>query len=175
MRRILLLDDETNVLAALKRSLKQLYPDSALEIETYTDPSLAIQRFGIIEFDFVIADYHMPKMTGVDFLRIVREVQPYTIRMMLSASAEFKTVVEAINDAEVFKFISKPWDQAELKAALDLAAILHDQKLDEKKLADEYRKQLQPLTPQEIEARKLEEQEPGITKVNWRADGSIDL
>ncbi len=71
MRRILLLDDENNVLMALKRSLRQLYTTAEMNIETFDDPKLAILRFGEVSFDFVIVDYHMPTMNGVDCLRII--------------------------------------------------------------------------------------------------------
>lgn len=175
MRRILLLDDETNVLMALRRSLRQLYSSSEMTVETFDDPKSAILRFGQVSFDFVIADYHMPTMNGVDFLRIVKEIQPNTVRMMLSASADFRTIMGAINEAEVFRYIQKPWIQEELKETLALASTQIDRITEDQKLANELRAQRNPLTPQEIEAQRLEAVEPGITKVNWGPDGSVRI
>lgn len=175
MRRILLLDDEKNVLAALKRSLRQLYSSQELEVEIFSDARVAIQRFGTVDFDFVVSDYHMPGMNGVDFLRIIKEIQPNTIRLMLSASADFKTVMDAINEAEVFRYIPKPWVQEELKEIMGLASDHRDQIVEDKRLADQLRAQLNPISAQEKEAKLLEEEEPGITQVNWAPDGSVRL
>lgn len=175
MRRILLLDDEKNVLAALKRSLKQLYSGEEWEVEVFSDAQAAIQRFAAIDFDFVVSDYHMPVMNGIDFLRIIKEIQPNTIRLMLSASADFRTVMDAINEAEVFRYIPKPWVQEELKEIMDLASTHRDQIVEDKRLADQLRAQLNPISEQEKAAKLLEDEEPGITKVNWGADGSVRL
>lgn len=175
MRRILLLDDETNVLMALKRSVRQIYTTSEMSVETFNDPKLAILRFGEVEFDFVIVDYHMPTMNGVDCLRVIKEIQPNTVRMMLSASADFRTIMGAINEAEVFRYIQKPWIQHELKETLILASVHRDRVTEDQRLANELRAQRSPLTPQELEAQRLEAVEPGITRVNWGPDGSVKL
>lgn len=175
MRRILLLDDEPNVLAALQRSLRQIFKDLDMKIELFTVPEPAIQRFGEVTFDFVISDYHMASMNGVDFLRIIKEIQPDTVRMMLSASADVNTIMGAINEAEVFRYIAKPWNTEELKETIELAGKRRDQVLEDRHLADELRVQRGQLTAQEQEARRLEEADPGITKVNWGPDGSVLL
>lgn len=175
MRRILLLDDEKNVLSALKRSIRQLFPEDELEIELFTDPRAAIQRFACADFDFVVSDFNMPGMNGTDFLKIVKEIQPLTIRMMLSASADFNTIMGAVNEAEVFRYVPKPWLLDDLRDIFGQASAHHDQMLEDKRLADELRSQKNVLTPQEKEARELEDLEPGITKVNWGPDGSVIL
>lgn len=175
MRRILLLDDEQNVLQALQRSLRQIFKDADLKIELFTSPELAIQRLSEMAFDFVLSDYHMPSMNGVDFLRIVKELQPDTVRMMLSASADFNTIIGAINEAEVFRYIAKPWNVDELTGAIQLAGIRRDEVLEDRRLADELRVQRGEMTPQEQEAKRLEESDPGITKVHWGPDGSVLL
>lgn len=175
MRRILLLDDEKNVLSALKRSIRQIFPETELEIESFTDPRAAIQRFACMDFDFVVSDFNMPGMNGTDFLKIIKEIQPLTIRMMLSASADFNTIMGAVNEAEVFRYVPKPWLLDDLRDILGQAAVHHDQMLEDKRLADELRSQKNALSPQEKEARELEDLEPGITKVHWGPDGSVIL
>lgn len=175
MRRVLVLDDEVNVLHALQRTLRQVFTDKEFRIEIFSDPEQALLRVGEISFDIIVSDYWMPGINGIDFLKTVKSIQPDAVRLILSASTEFSTVMEAINQAEVFRFIPKPWSQEELKKIFLLAIERRDKALEERRLADELRMKRGELEPRELEARRLEEQEPGITKVNWGADGSVYL
>lgn len=175
MRRILLLDDEVNVLNALQRALRQCFPDGDVRIETFTDPEKALLRCAETGFDIAISDYRMPAMNGVDFLKTVKGIQPDAVRLVLSASTEFDTVMRALNTAEAFRYISKPWDVDDLKATIECAFVRRDQVIEERRLADETRAARGELTPQELEAKRLEAEEPGITKVNWGEDGSVRL
>jgi DNA-binding NtrC family response regulator len=175
MRRLLLLDDEVHVLHALQRALRQGFAAEALKIETFTDPEQALLRSGETEFDVVVSDYHMPGINGIDFLKMIKGTQPDAIRLVLSASTEFETVMQAVNQAEVFRYIPKPWQNEELTATLAAAFVRHDQIIEDRRLADLLRPEQGELTPQEMEARRLEAEEPGITKVNWGEDGSVQL
>lgn len=174
MRRILLVDDEINVLHALQRTIRHCGLD-AHHIEAFTDPRQALERSKEVAFDVVVSDFRMPAMNGVEFLREYKQIQPDTIRMMLSASSDFDTLMQAVNQAEVFRFIAKPWQSAEIKGTLQLAMERHDKLREDHRLVDELRVQLGEMTPQELEAKRLEEEEPGITKVNWGPDGSVRL
>lgn len=175
MRRLLLLDDEINVLHSLQRALRQCLATADVRIETFTDPEQALLRSGEMAFDVVVSDYRMPGMNGVDFLAAVKGIQPDAVRLVLSASTEFEAMMNAINRAEVFRYIAKPWQMDELKNTFELAFARRDQMVEERRLADEARAQRGELTPQEIEAKRLEAEEPGITKVKWGADGSVHL
>lgn len=175
MRRILLLDDELNVLQALQRALRQYMPSSELTIETFTDPEAALLRFAEVSFDVAISDYRMPAINGIEFLAMVKGIQPDTVRLVLSASNEFDIVVHAINRAEVFRYIAKPWEPEDLRKVVELAFVRRDQQIEECRLADEARTSQSELSAEELEAQRLEAEEPGITKVNWGADGSVRL
>lgn len=173
MRRILLLDDEINVLQALQRTLRQCFPAADLRIEAFTDPELALLRSAEAAFDVAVSDYRMPAMNGVDFLKTLKGIQPDAVRLVLSASTEFEPVMHAINDAEVFRYIAKPWEIDELKKTIQSAFERRDQMVEDRRLADEMRVRCGELTPHELEAKRLEAEEPGITKVNWGEDGSV--
>lgn len=175
MRRILLLDDEVSVLHALQRTLRACFPMDDLTIETFSNPEEALLRSGEIPFDVVVSDYRMPGMDGVAFLTMIKGIQPDAIRLVLSASTEFETVMHAVNHAEVFRYIAKPWQTDELADTIRQAFVKHDQALEDRRLADELRAKRGQLTPQEIETRRLEAEEPGITKVKWGEDGSVRL
>lgn len=175
MRQVLLVDDEINVLHALQRTLRQAGLDDELRIEIYTEPEKALTRCREIAVDVVIADYRMPCMNGVEFLKAVKEVQPEAVRLMLSASTEFQTLMNVINQAEVFRFIPKPWHAPELLDTIRAAFEQRDQVLENLRLFNELRVQFGEMTPQELEARRLEADEPGITQVKWGEDGSVHL
>ncbi len=172
MPRILLLDDEPHVLSAIKRSLRAgLGAD--LRIEETVDPEVALARLRETAFDVVISDYRMPLMTGVEFLGLVRSIQPMAVRMVLSASSDSEALMRAVNDAEVFRYLLKPWDEKDLtghvRAALDRA----DQLRHEGELADVGRHEFGALSATELERRKLEAMEPGLTHVTWGPNGEV--
>jgi two-component system probable response regulator PhcQ len=172
MRRILLLDDEMNVLLALQRSMRAHLKIPDLRVEIFTNPYQALERVCACDFDLAISDYRMPQMSGVAFLQALKDVAPNTVRMMLSASTEFETAMSAINDAHVFRFIPKPWNLADLEDNIGEALALRDRLMAEQGLSA---RPGPPPTPQELEARRLEAEEPGLLKVNWGPDGSIIL
>lgn len=166
MRHVLLLDDDINVLHALRRALRQCAPGEELSVEIFTNPFEALTRCCAFNFDLVVSDQCMPQMSGIDFLNALRDAAPTTVRMMLSASTEFETALGAINQAQVFRYIAKPWQTEQLREAIALALQLRERLLEQRE---------RDLTPQEIEARRLEAEEPGITSVKWGPDGSVIL
>ena len=168
MRRLLLLDDDPLILHALQRTLRQYTFDVELRIEVFTEAAEALARTGEIDIDLVISDYHMPAMNGIQFLNRFRQIQPDAVRMVLSASTEFDTAVRAINEAEVFRFIPKPWQREELQQTIILALARRDQHTA-------FTLEHSSLTAQERALRQLEADEPGITQVKWGADGSVLL
>lgn len=175
MKRILLLDDEVNVLQALRRTIRGIFPNEVFHVELFSDPEQALLRMGEYPFHVVVSDYWMPGMNGIDFLRMAKGIQPEAVRLVLSASTEFSTVMEAINKAEAFRFIAKPWVNAQIKEVLLLAFERSDKSVAERRIADESRLKKGILSPQEFDARWLEEEEPGILKVNWDTDGAVRL
>lgn len=175
MRHILLIDDEVNVLSALQRALRQHLPASEVIIEPYSDPLPALARCCEQDFDIVISDFRMPDMTGIEFLHNLKEVSPLTVRMILSASTEFETVSNAIAEAQVFRYIPKPWTIEQLLADIKLGFAFRDEGMRQQALARQQLRQQERLSEEEEEGRQLEEDEPGITKVKWGPNGEIIL
>lgn len=110
--KILCVDDEINVLRALER----FFLDDEYEIVTATSGEEGLR---ILEeqgpFRIVISDYRMPVMNGVDFLKAVYTSWPDTIRIVLSGYADAGSIVAAINEGHIYKFIPKPWNEDELR------------------------------------------------------------
>ena len=141
MARLLLVDDEPHVLSALKRVLNRPGPpDHGLhEIDTCESPQLALERVRDHSYDLILSDYRMPGMTGVDFLGAARQLQPDAARLILSAHADLTGMIGAINEAGIFRFIMKPWDDLELRMALAEALQYRELLLENRRLADEVR------------------------------------
>jgi len=177
--RILLVDDEPHILEALRRTLNALTKNElqghTLEVEAFVSPAAALQRADYIPFDLVITDYRMPEMTGVEFLVKLKTIQPNTMRLILSGHADLDGLIGAINLAEIFRFIAKPWHEYELHAAVVQALSYRYLSMENQRLADLTRVQQGRLSRQELELRRLEEENPGITKVNWGPDGAVIL
>ena len=175
MRRFLLVDDEVAILNSLQRAIRRMPGRGEVEFELFNNPIDAINRCAVAEFDMVISDYRMPQMVGVDFLRIIKEMQPNMTRMLLSASTEFEIIMSAVNEAQVFKYLVKPWVNSELQEHINLALEHHDKLIEDQLLAKNMRRELHPVSAEEKEMMILEADEPGITKVNWGPDGSVIL
>lgn len=131
MGRLLLVDDEINVLNALRRELASDY-----EIETFTSPVAALQRCEEIAFDLVIADYKMPEMNGVDFLKQFGALQPDAARMLLSGETDIDAMLRLINETHIYRFLAKPWDRVELQASIAQALTYRAIVLENRQLAE---------------------------------------
>ena len=114
MARVLAVDDEAYVLRALQRELR----GQPFDLVTESDPLVALERVRQEEFDLVISDCRMPGIDGVRLLTEVRRRHPHTVRIMLSGHADMQDLLLSINEAGIYRFISKPWSMPELSSAV---------------------------------------------------------
>jgi response regulator RpfG family c-di-GMP phosphodiesterase len=112
--RILCVDDDENILAAYQRQLRKQF-----QIETALGgkAGLCILESGE-SFAVVISDLRMPEMDGIEFLAKVRQIAPDTIRMMLTGNADLQAAIEAVNQGNIFRFLTKPCSNELLAQAL---------------------------------------------------------
>lgn len=102
--KILIVDDEKNLLEAIQRKLRK---DFTLETALGPDEGLAaLKTRG--PFSVVISDLRMPGMDGIQFLSRVKETSPDTVRMMLTGNADLENAIEAVNEGNIFRFLTKP-------------------------------------------------------------------
>jgi CheY-like chemotaxis protein len=114
--RVLLVDDDANVLSALRRTLRR----EKITIETARDAREALAILGDGPFDLVISDHRMPGMSGVELLETIRARWPKTVRILLSGwSAEVPSA--DLKAAGLLLVLSKPWDDRELRSAIQRA------------------------------------------------------
>lgn len=112
--RILCVDDEEGVLHALRR----VFFDEPVEVLTAASGEEGLRILEAAPAQVVVSDYRMPGMNGVAFLREVSARRPDTMRILLSGYSDIKAVIEAINEGRIYKFISKPWNDDELRIAV---------------------------------------------------------
>ncbi len=140
--KILFVDDEKNVLKAIER----LFIDDDYEILTANSGE---EGLSIIESEYpvhlVISDYKMPGMNGVEFLRHVFHRWPDTVRIVFSGYADTASVVEAINEGQIYKFIPKPWNDDDLKITISNSIEWYYLNKKNLKLAEELREKNKEL------------------------------
>lgn len=131
--RILVVDDEANVLSAMQRSLRKYYDVycasggmKALEILDSKGP-----------FPVIVSDMRMPEMDGAELLKIVAQVYPDSTRIMLTGNADQETATKAINDGKVFQFINKPINLHQFVRIVQKGISAYDLKLAERELLEQ--------------------------------------
>lgn len=114
-RTILFVDDEQRILTSLKRGLLD-EPYNMLFTQSCKDALEILERE---EIHVIVTDMRMPEMNGLELLRIVKQKHPRIIRMVLSGYTHVNTILTAINQGEIFRYITKPWKtNDELKAII---------------------------------------------------------
>ncbi len=115
--KVLCVDDEPGLLRSLRWLLRGQY-----EVAVASSGFDGLALLSAENFDVIISDQRMPGMTGTEFLERAREVSPRSIRLLLTGYSDFNAVLSSVNDSEVFRFISKPWDNQKLLETVGDAA-----------------------------------------------------
>lgn len=129
---ILFVDDEPYVLDALSR----LFRGEEYELCLAGSAKAALDSLARMPVHVVVSDFRMPGMNGGELLKIVAEEWPDTVRLILSGHTDIGSVVSAINEGQIYKFIVKPWDNIELKSAVSQAAEKYWQQASMRALAE---------------------------------------
>ncbi|MBI5633796.1 MAG: Flp pilus assembly complex ATPase component TadA [Nitrospirae bacterium] len=114
---LLFVDDEENVLRALRR----IFLEENYEILTAESAAEAIEILEAKRVHLIISDHRMPLMTGAELLKQVKERWPDVIRIMLTGYADVQSIMGAVNEGAVYKFITKPWNDEDLRLTVSLA------------------------------------------------------
>jgi response regulator RpfG family c-di-GMP phosphodiesterase len=114
---LLLVDDEEYILVALKRLLRR----DGYRILTADGGRQALELLAENEVDVIVSDQRMPMMTGVEFLRLAKDMHPQTMRIVLSGYTELESITAAVNEGAIYKFLTKPWDDRQLRDHIEEA------------------------------------------------------
>lgn len=161
---ILIVDDESNVISALKR----LMVDEPFDVYTANSAMEGLDLMKEHGVKVVVSDERMPGMQGSEFLAIVKERYPKTIRIMLTGHASLEAAMNAVNKGEIYRFFTKPWNDIDLQFAVKSA-------LEKYNLEEENRRLLETVKSQAVEIKVLEKHHPGITKLERDEQGQLVL
>ncbi|WP_122764800.1 response regulator c-di-GMP phosphodiesterase, NosR family [Pseudomonas viridiflava] len=134
---ILLVDDEESILNSLRRLLR----GQPFDVVLAGSGALALEIMAAQPIDLVMSDARMPGMDGAQLLAEVHRLYPATSRILLSGYADLPTIIKAINEGQIHRYIGKPWNDDELKLILQQA--LEHQRLE--RLTQEQNEQLKAL------------------------------
>lgn len=163
-RTILVVDDEEHVRSALQSVLER----EGYTVRTAEAATDALEVLRKEPIKLIISDQNMPGMSGIDFFKLVRERHPHVCRIMLTGDADRDTVVRAINQGEVYRFLSKPWNNTMLRVTVHFA-------FEAIQLAEENRRLLQTLRRQLQFVRSLERDYPYLAALARQEEAELLL
>lgn len=114
---VLFVDDEERIVNLLRLMFRGTY-----EVFTATSGAEALAIVRAHAVHIIVSDQRMPGMPGIELLDHVRSESPATVRMLLTGYSDLAAIVGSVNQGEVFRFLNKPWQQADMRAALADAA-----------------------------------------------------
>ncbi len=158
-RSLLLVDDEPHILSAMQRVLRR----EGYEIHCAAGGTEALALLASQRIDVIVTDQRMPGMTGVELLRRARVLYPEAARIVLSGYTDLQSITAAINEGAVYKFLTKPWEDDQLRANI-AEAFRH------KELADENRRLALAL---QLNNRELEDSNARLRQLLAERDARI--
>lgn len=161
---VLCVDDEQNILNALKRLLRK----ENFRFLTCTTGGGGLQLLAENDVQVVISDQRMPEMSGTDFLKQVKELYPHTIRIILTGYTDVDTISESINQGHIYKFFLKPWNDQhltlEIRQALEQYDLvqankrLHQQTIEQNEELRTINEDLERLVAERTESLEIQNQ-----------------
>ena len=134
---ILLVDDEPEILFSLRGLLRREY-----DLHTANSGAEALDVLRRQPVHVIMSDQRMPEMTGVELLRRARGECPEAIRIVFTGYADIKAVIDAINQGQIYRYLTKPWDPDELLAVLGQACDYYDHIAERHRLLRDLREHL---------------------------------
>jgi DNA-binding NtrC family response regulator len=131
-KRILLVDDEARILQALRRTLQR----DGHHIFTATNAQEALALMAVDPVDLVISDNMMPNVTGIELFHEMHRQWPDTVRVMLTGVSDHEIALRALERGAIFRFLTKPWDEVDLRITVRQALAHRSEKLESRRLLD---------------------------------------
>ena len=116
-RTILVVDDEI----AVRHSVTRVLEEAGYKVISTNNGRRALEILKEQAVDVILTDHHMPDLSGIDLLKLVRVRHPQVVRMILTADKQPEIPVRSINESEVYRFIQKPWSNSDLRTIMHFA------------------------------------------------------
>ena len=159
---ILVVDDEELFL----KYIKNMFSGESYTVITASSGKQGLEILKQQSVNMVISEYKIPLMNGLEFLEKVRIIYPDILTIMVTDQPDIKLAIKAINEAGVYKFLLKPWDDIEFKNAIKKT-------LESLQVIKERDGLIRRVKTHEATLKDLEKRYPGITKVERDQDGNI--
>ena len=129
---ILYVDDEPQNLVSFKATFRREY-----NVFTASSGNEGLEILRQHPIQMVITDQRMPEMTGVQFLQNVLPEFPETIRIILTGYSDVQAIIDLINNADIYRYITKPWEEDELRMTIENARQMYELQQRNKRLVEE--------------------------------------
>ncbi len=133
-RRLLVVDDEEAITSSIADLFRSRY-----QVITAQSAEEALQRLETTDFDVIISDQRMPNMTGTELFARIATTKPETTRILLTGYADLESVVAAVNQGQIYSYLTKPWKSGELEASVNRAFEYHTLLRERRSLLEELR------------------------------------
>jgi DNA-binding NtrC family response regulator len=161
---VICVDDDEAMLGTVVRCLKR----EQIEIRSTLSASQALSWISSDEVAVLVSDYDMPEMTGAQLAGHARRVRPETVRILLTGQRTLETAIDGINQGEIFRFLNKPFDNEQLRGAVN-AAVARNRELLAMSGDRERRQRREALRT------ALESEYPGISTVDRRPGEAYEV
>ena len=156
---VLYIDDEEHNLISFKSTFRREY-----DIHVASSARTGLEIMEQNEINLVITDQRMPEMTGVEFLEKIKYQYPDCVRMIMTGFSDMDAIIQAINKGNIYRYITKPWNRAELKITIDSAFEVYHLKLQNRNLIADLKEVNQNLEKiVEQRTHQIEQQSRNIT------------
>ncbi len=152
-RTFLIIDDEPDILDSIQRLFRKQY--RVLTAQTVDE---ALSLLETEEIQVVMTDQRMPRTSGVEFLAELRKLYPGIVRVLLTGYSNIDHVIDAINEGHVYRYISKPWNPAELKLFVAQAFEYYESRRERELLVEELREINEKLEDRNVALSKANEE-----------------
>ena len=163
MRTILLLDDEPFILKALSRLMME---EDDWEVDTFLSAAEALEALKNKDYEVIVSDMRMPEMSGDRFLAQAAEIQPRSVRIILSAYAEKELILNAVNNGKIWTYHQKPWENDELILLIKNALDYYEKESENLRLTEK-------LSQMNEELERLVEEKTQILQIREKAFSNI--
>lgn len=132
---ILYVDDEEHNLHSFKASLRREF-----NVYTAISPDEALEYLDKEDLRVILSDQRMPKKTGVEFFAELKETHPEPVRILLTGYSDMQAVVDAINQGEIYRYLTKPWDAPSMISTINQAIEIFNLRRENKRLLSELKR-----------------------------------